>query len=159
MEQLRKNRIEHNNLIRANRGTKYDVEFVDSEGQTHIICCGQVASDGGGETRVYQHRITGHQHCTVIFSGVTGKQLAIKHDQLSCVHCTRKLTETEVINSGKRAHEITEDDLKHPGKTCFRNTKYSPASAEEHAMEDLAEYLLIDPKTKKFRPDNEAILA
>ena len=112
LEQLRENQIEHVKLIRETNGTKYDVEFIHSDGQRHVICCGQVASDGGGETRAYQHRITGHQHCTVIFSGVTGKPLAIKHDQLSCVHCT--LTLTKVINDGKRAHEITEEDLKHP---------------------------------------------
>jgi len=154
LEQLRENRIEHVKVIRETNGTKYDVEFIDSNGQRHVICCGQVSSDGGGETRAYQHRITGHQHCTIIFSGVTGKPLAIKHDQLSCVHCT--LTLTKVINDGKRAHEITEEDLKHPGKKCYRSTKYSPASAEEHAMEYLGGFLLVDPITKKLRPDNIA---
>ena len=65
---------------------------------------------------------------------------------------------TEIIQGGKRADEITEEDLTHPGKPCHRNTKHGPAVAEEYAMEKMAKYLLIDPETGKLRPDNEAIL-
>ena len=65
---------------------------------------------------------------------------------------------TKVIHGGKRADEITEEDLTHPGKPCHRNTKHGPAVAEEYAMEKMARYLLIDPKTGKLCPDNEAIL-
>ena len=65
---------------------------------------------------------------------------------------------TKLINEGKRGQDITEEDLRHPDKKCHRNTKYSPANAEENAMEDLGRNLLIDPATGKFLPDEEAIL-
>ena len=113
-KQLRDNRIEHNALIKQTFGTQSILRFVDDLGIEHNFCHSPVLSDDGGETRVYNHRITGHQHCMVVYSCVTGKPLAIKHDQLLCVHCTQKLT--DLICLGKRAKDITEDDLKHPGK-------------------------------------------
>ena len=118
-QHLRKNRIDHNRAIRSKYGTKCDVKHIDSEGNVHVLCAHALASDGGGETRAHNHRITGHQHCTVIFSCLTGKPLAIKHDQISCVNCSRALT--KLIDGGKRAKDITEDDLKHPGLECYRN--------------------------------------
>ena len=72
------------------------------------------------------------------------------------MHCTRALT--RILNSGKRANEITESDLCHPGKPCYRNTKHGPAVAEEYAMEDLGEFLVVDHTTGKLRPDDEVIL-
>ena len=74
--------------------------------------------------------------------------MAIKHDQISCVHCSRTLT--KLLGGGKQAHEITEEDLKHPGIECCRNTKYGPAVAEEYALEYLAKHLLVDPETGKL---------
>ena len=92
----------------------------------------------------------------MIFSCTTGKPLALKHDQISCVHCTRALT--RILNSGKRANKITESDLCHPGKPCYCNTKHGPAVAEEYAMEDLGKFLVVDHTTGKLRPDDEVIL-
>ncbi|KAL7545104.1 hypothetical protein ACHAWF_008471 [Thalassiosira exigua] len=155
-EQLRKNRLAHNAVIKERHGSDVNVVFKDSDGIEHILCCGPVSSDGGGETRAYNHHITGHQHVTVIYSCLIDAPLGMRHHQLSCYPCARTLT--QLIASGKRAKDITEDDLRHEGQ-CNRNTKHSPAVAEEYAMEDLAEYLLIDPETGKMRPDDEAILA
>ncbi|KAL7545351.1 hypothetical protein ACHAWF_015517 [Thalassiosira exigua] len=154
--ELKKNRIEHNAVIRSKYGSKYDIKFVDSDGVQHTICSRPVASDGAGETRAYNHRITGRQHVTVLYSVETGKPLMVWHDQVSCVHCQRKLT--ELIDGGKKHDEITEEDFSHPGKPCYRNTKHGPAVAEEYAMEKMARYLLVDPETGKFRSDEEAIL-
>ena len=79
------------------------------------------------------------------------------HDQLSCVYCQR--TMTQLIHEGKkRPDEITEDELKHPGKPCYRNTKHGPAVAVEYAMEKMGKFLLIDPETGKLRSDEEPIL-
>ncbi|EJK74880.1 hypothetical protein THAOC_03416 [Thalassiosira oceanica] len=138
-EQLKQNRIDHNNAVRALHGTTRDVYFTDTWGITHTFTAGPLSSDGAGETRAYQHRITGKQHCTVVFSVLIDKPLAIKHHQIS-------------------TQDITAEDLEHPG-VCSRNTTLSPAQAEEPALEELGEYLLIDPATGKFRPDDEAILA
>ncbi|KAL7531549.1 hypothetical protein ACHAWF_003816 [Thalassiosira exigua] len=155
-DQLRLNRIKHNSAIRTKYGSKYDVKFTDEDGKEHILCSGPVAADGAGEVRAYNHRITGSQHCTVLYSVETGKPLLVWRDQVSCVNCQRTLT--EIVYGGKKHYEITEDDLKHPGKPCYRNSKQGPAVAEEYAMEKMAKYLLVDPESGKFRPDDEAIL-
>ena len=67
---------------------------------------------------------------------------------------------TELANDktfGKRIQDFTSMDLSHPGR-CYKNSKHGPASAEEYALESLAEFFLIDPETGNFRPDDEAIL-
>ena len=57
-----------------------------------------------------------------------------------------------------RPANVTMQDLAHEG-ICYVNSQNGPAGAEDKSMGSLAEYLLIDPKTGKFRPNNEAILA
>jgi len=159
-EQLKKNRKKHNAEARKLATYKGDHKFKDASGVEHSFCTAQVAVDGNGEKRAYGHIITGEQHCTVVVSLVTGDPLYVWHDQISCVHCQRKLTELlNKISNQKRATDITSQDLEHPGKPCFKNSKHGPASAEEWAVKSLAEFLLIDPDTGKFRPDDEAILA
>lgn len=154
--QLRKNRIEPNKAILDTYGASRIVEFSDSSGKTHRYMSGPISADGAGETRAYNHRITGKQHCTVIMSGLTKKPLAIKHHQKSCCRCNRRIS--ELILEGKKGQDITAADLEHDGE-CYRNTSLSPTQAEEPAMEELGEYLLIDPETGLFRPDNEGVLA
>ena len=136
-----------------------DHVFIDDDGKRHSICVGPVAGDGCGEKRAYGHIITGEQHATVIVSLVTGEPLYVWHDQISCIFCQRKLT--QILNdptTGKRAQDIKLADLSHPGQPCQRNSAHGPAGAEEHALDSLAKFLLIDPKTNKFRLDDEAIL-
>ena len=101
--------------MRVKHETKQDVTFFYSDGVVHNICNGSLAFDDGGETTAYNHRTTGHQICTVNFSCKTGKPLAIMDDKISCLYCEHTLT--RVLSSGKRAHEIIEEDLSHPGKT------------------------------------------
>ena len=151
-DQLRQNRIEHVAAVRAKHGSECDVKHKDAEGNEHNICSGGVAYDGAGETRAYNHRITGSQHVTVLYSVDTGKPLMVWHDQLSCGHCSRIITQL-VVQQRKRPDEITEEDLKHEGKPCYRNTKHGPACAEEFAMEKIARALLIDPETGKLLPE------
>ena len=156
-EQLRMNRVEHNRIMLEEYGSKFVVKHTDSDGIMHCFCSSAVSADGGGLKRSYKNRHTGKGHCTVVYSLLTNKPLAVQNDQKSCGNCQRAMT--AIIKSGKKPDEITEDDLRHPGKKCYRTSKWSPAVAEEHAMEDIGKYLLIDPKTGKFRPDEEAILA
>ena len=137
-------------------GSSADIKFTDSSGKPHSFAAGPICADGAGDIRAYNHRVTGSQHCTVICSNLTHKPLIIKHHQKSCVLCQRGIT--KLVLGGTRAQDITADDLRHDGK-CYRNTALSPAQAEEVALEELAETLLIDPKTKEFRSDDEAILA
>ena len=101
----------------------------------------------------------GKQHCIVIviFSGLTGKPLAMKHDQLSCIHCNH--VTMKLILGGKKGKDITVEDLLHPGKQCYINTKYSPAVADEHAMEELGKNLLINLISGKCFPNDKVILA
>ena len=138
-----------------------DHVFTDSDGNKHSFCVGPVAGDGNGEKRAYGHIniITGDQHATVIVSLVTGHPLYVWHDQISCIHCQRQLT--KILNDpsvAKRAQDLNFEDLSHPGKPCQRNSAHGPAGAEEYALANLAKYLLVDPNTGKFRPDDEAIL-
>ncbi|EJK58916.1 hypothetical protein THAOC_20921 [Thalassiosira oceanica] len=155
-EQMRKNRIEHNEEVRRRHGSSADVKFTDASGISHSFAAGPVCADGAGATRSYQHRVTGSQHCTVICSNMTHKPLMLKHHQKSCVLCQRAIS--KLVVDGMRAQDITADDLLHEGR-CYRNTALSPAQAEESALEELAETLLIDPQTNKFRSNEEAILA
>lgn len=152
---LRENRKEHVKILKE-LDPENTITHTDAEGNTHNICYGTVCADGAGDKRAYNHIITGSQHLTVVFSAVTNKVLAVKHDQVSCGKCSRKMTQL-LVNENKRMEDITEDDLKHEGE-CHINTKHGPAVAEEYALESIAEYLLIDPETKKLRSDDEAIL-
>ncbi|EJK56956.1 hypothetical protein THAOC_23056, partial [Thalassiosira oceanica] len=79
---------------------------------------------------------------------VTGMPIAIWHDQISCIRCSLKLTQLMKDGEVERVQDLSAADLSHEG-TCYRNSKYSPASAEENAMASLAEYLLVDPKNRK----------
>eukprot|EP00986_Skeletonema_menzelii_P015095 scaffold11045_cov138-Skeletonema_menzelii.AAC.1 len=155
-EILRENRREHVRTIK-DLNPNHTIKHKDADGKIHNICHGAVSADGAGDKRAYSHIITGSQHCTVVFSIITGRALAIKHDQVSCAKCSHRLNKL-LLEDNKRIEDITEDDLKHEGK-CYINSKHGPAVAEEHALEWLAEYLLIDPQTKKLRNDDEAILA
>ena len=149
-EILRENRREHvREVLKLN--PNHTIMHIDADGKIHKICRGGAAGDGAGDKRAYNHIITGSQHCTVVFSIITGKVLAIKHDQLSCGRCSRRLNKL-LLEENKSLEDITEDDLKHDGE-CSINSKHGPAVAEEHALEWIAEYLLIDPLTKKLRND------
>ncbi|EJK46210.1 hypothetical protein THAOC_35133, partial [Thalassiosira oceanica] len=139
-EEMRKNRIEHNKEVRRRHGSSADIKFTDASGKSHSFAAGPACADGAGETRSYN---------------LTHKPLMIKHHQKSCVLCQRAVS--KLIVDGTRAQDITADDLQHEGR-CYRNTALSPAQAEESALEELAEMLLIDPKTNEFRSDDEAIL-
>ncbi len=153
-EVLRENRLEHVREMRK----QYPEQIIvhkDANGVTHNITYGGACGDGAGDKRAYKHIITGSQHCTVIFSALTGKVLAIKHDQVSCARCDRKLT--QLYKQNGKFDDITAEQLQHDGE-CSRNSKHGPAVAEEYAMEYLAEYLLKDPVTNKLRSDEEAIL-
>lgn len=157
--QLKQNRKDHVSKAREMSDYEGDHKFTDDSGNEHSICVGPVAVDGNGEKRAYNHIITGDQHATVIISLVTGQPLYVWHDQISCIHCQRKVTQLLNEDNGKRAQDITAQDLSHPGKECSRNSKHGPAGAEEWAVGSLAEFLLLDPDTKQFLPDDEAILA
>ena len=147
-------------MARALEGYVGDHVFTDASGRVRKICVSAIAVDGNGEKRAYNHIVTGDQHCTVIVSLVTGEPLYVWHDQISCIHCQRKLTEVlNGLSQEKRAQDLDMSDLSHPGKKCYRTSKHGPASAEEYAVENLAQFLLIDPETGNFRPDDEAILA
>eukprot|EP00985_Skeletonema_marinoi_P018417 scaffold10289_cov75-Skeletonema_marinoi.AAC.1 len=154
-EVLLENRKEHVAMVKEKFGNKQTIQHKDKDGKIHNICHGAVCADGAGDKRAYNHIITGSQHSTVVFSMLTGRVIAVRHDQVSCGLCDRRMT--TLLQENKRADEITTEDLKHNG-TCARNSKYSPAVAEEYALERIAEYLLIDPETGKLRPDDEAIL-
>ena len=91
-EQLKKNRKEHVAAVRKIPGYRGDHVFTDSYGKEHSVSVGAAAVDGNGEKRAYNHIITGDQHATVIISLVTGEPLYVWHDQISCIHCQRKLT-------------------------------------------------------------------
>jgi hypothetical protein len=153
-EVLQENRLEHVREMKK----LYPEQIIvhkDADGVTHNITYGGACGDGAGDKRAYKHIITGSQHCTVIFSALTGKVLAIKHDQISCAKCDRKLT--QLYKQNGKFDDITAEQLQHDGE-CSRNSKHGPAVAEEYAMEYLAEYLLKDPVTNKLRSDEEAIL-
>jgi hypothetical protein len=106
---------------------------MDSDGKEHSIARGAVASDGGGETRAYGHHITGSQHCLILFSLVTNKPTYVQNDQISCKQCS--LAFTRSIKS-KESH--------------FENTrsKHNPATAEEWACEQAADFLLRDEESE-----------
>jgi hypothetical protein len=46
-------------------------------------------------------------------------------------------------------------DLSHDGQ-CFRNSKYSPAQAEEYACEAAGKFFLFDQGTNDFKASDEA---
>ena len=62
------------------------------------------------------------------------------------------------LESGERADEISIDELKHPDKPCYRNTKENPATAEEPAMRNIGKYCIVYLDSGKLFPDNEVIL-
>ena len=147
LEQLANNRQKHVAMARAMDGYEGDIQF-----NGRSVSRGTIIADGGGPTRAYDHRITGSQHGLIIFSGITGDPIYTECDQISCVHCSRKLTQYLKLTN-KKAQDIQPGDIdfSHPGR-CYRNSKYSPAQAEEYAMEKAGEFLL-------NLPDNKAIFA
>ena len=54
-----------------------DLEFVDENGDSHSVACCQIAIDGAGATRAYQHRITGKQAALVANDMATGLPVAL----------------------------------------------------------------------------------
>eukprot|EP00986_Skeletonema_menzelii_P020007 scaffold29846_cov211-Skeletonema_menzelii.AAC.1 len=154
-EVIRANRREHVAMAKKLYGKDNAIQHKDADGKVHNITRGAACADGAGDKRAYNHRITGSMHSTVVFSMLTGKVIAVRHDQVSCGLCDRQLT--KLLNLNKRADEITDEDLKHDGE-CSRNSKHDPAVAEEYACELIARDLLVDPATGKLRPDDEAIL-
>ncbi|KAL7536484.1 hypothetical protein ACHAXR_007193 [Thalassiosira sp. AJA248-18] len=130
-EELKQNRKKHVAEVRKMATYQGDHIFKDSSGKEHSISVGPVSVDGNGEKRAYGHIVTWRTTCYCHYQFESNK---------------------------KRATDITAQDLDHPGKKCYVNSKHNPASAEEWALESLAKFLLIDPDTGELRPDDEAIL-
>jgi hypothetical protein len=123
-------------------------------GKEYQIAVGGIASDGAGSVRAYNHRITGTQHALIVFSLQTGKPLWVKIDQTSCNRCQRKFTKV-LQNSGKKACDLNNIDLSHYGH-CYRNSKYSPAQAEEYPCAEAGQFFLCDEATNDFNASDEA---
>lgn len=157
-ETQRDNRKEH--VAECRRKTNYagDIVFTDENGKEHHVARGAVAADGGGETRAYNHHITGSQHCLIVFSLVTNKPIFVKNHQISCKRCSLAFTKSveKAMAEGKPYHDPTTFSTKHDGK-CYKNTNLGPAVAEEYACEEAAEYLLCGPTGEGILPDDEAI--
>jgi len=139
-EVIRANRREHVAMAKKLYGKDNEIQHKDADGKVHNITRGAACADGAGDKRAYNHRITGSMHSTVVFSMLTGKVIAVRHDQVSCGLCDRQLT--KLLNLNKRADEITDEDLKHDGE-CSRNSKHDPAVAEEYACELIARETLL----------------
>jgi hypothetical protein len=105
-EVLQKNRIEHVAAIKNKYGDKHIIKHTDKEGKVHNICYGTVSADGAGDKRAYNHIITGSQHSTVVFSMLTDRVIAVKHDQVSCGLCDKRMT--KLLKENKRADEIAD---------------------------------------------------
>jgi hypothetical protein len=82
----------------------------------HSILRGPICGDGAGEKHAYGHRIAGNQHVTILFSLITGDPLIIRHDQISSVHCQRKLTKLMEEND-ERFFDYNKVDLSHDGRS------------------------------------------
>ena len=149
-KQLSANRREHVTRTRESKDYEDDMMFISTDGKQRSIAQGSISADGCGSVRAYGHKITGSQHGLVIYSCETDKPLYVECDQISCWGCSHKLTE-HLLKTGKKVFDLQdgEVDYAHEGR-CYRNSKYSPAQAEEFAMESAAEYLL-------NLPDDEAI--
>jgi hypothetical protein len=115
-EQLTINQKKHVAACRALPGYKGDIVFTKN-GVNHSISRGPICGDGAGEKRAYGHRITGDQHVTILFSLVTGDPLIIRHDQISFVHCQRKLTKL-MEEDDERFFDYDNFDLSHD-RRCF----------------------------------------
>ena len=155
-EQLRLNYIEHNKAQREATGKTHDVEHIDKDNNKYYCISSPVCGDGTGSTRAYNHRVTGDGHTTVIVSALTNKPLMFWHNQTSCMHCQNVMS--KLLECGKHADETSLDELKHPNKPFYRNTKQTPATAEDPAMRNLGKCCIIDPDSGELQPDDEVIL-
>ena len=89
-------------------------------------------------------------------SGVTGKPLLVRCDQISCCKCSRLLTKLLAESGKKKAVDLSlaTFNLEHD-PPCYRNSKRGPATAEERAYHDCAESLVIDPLTNDFYENHD----
>ena len=96
---------------------------------------------------------TGSQKGLIIFSNLTDKPIHVENYQKSCFNWSRQLTQYILSHPHVSAFNIKpgDFDFSHNG-VWYRNSKYSPAQAEEYAMERAAK-LFLD------LPDDEAIFA
>jgi hypothetical protein len=149
-DQLRENRCKHVEATRQLPNYIGDVIITGDNGDTRRIAQGKIAMDGAGATRAYNHRITGDQHIFAIFSCVLQLPLYVKVDQTSCTRCSRKVTKY-MLEKNIKAVDIAagEINFEHEGP-CSRNSKHSPAVAEEYAAEAAGKFLA-------ELPDDEAI--
>ena len=157
-EQLKKNRMEHVKFVRSQPGYEGDIEVFENgkDGKKIKLARGTIAIDGAGGTRAYNHLIKGSQHCQIVYSLDIKKPIMVLSDQISCYKCSRQLT--KLMDEQKvKMNEVQYVNLEHKGK-CAKNSKKSPAIAEEFACERVGKNLLLD-KNNKFISENEAIFA
>ena len=119
--QLRMNQKEH--VAACRLVDKYPGDIVwTKDGKEYCVARGAIASDGAGETRAYNHHITGSQHCLVIFSLVTNKPIYLHNDQISCKRCSLALVRRNMGHMIKLLQMEKEDDK----KSFHRSDKLPP---------------------------------
>jgi hypothetical protein len=147
------NRKHHVAACRADPDYCEDIKFMKN-GNEYSIAAGGIASDGAGSVQAYNHLISGSQHALIVFSLQTGKPLRVKIDQISCFWCQRKFTKVLQTSGKKACEDLNDIGLSHDGR-CFRNSKYSPAQAEEYACEAVGKFFFFDKGTNNFKASDE----
>ena len=103
---------------------------------------GTIAINGAGNTRAYNHLIRGNQHCQIVYSLDIMKSIMVIGDQISCINCSRQLTKL-MSSQNVKMNEVQYVNLEHPG-VCYKNSKLSPAVAEELSCDKIGRNLLLD---------------
>lgn len=132
------------------------IEYISADGITRSAAVVEASHDGMGPKRFINNRCTGTAHIAVTMGVKTGLPLCIPCDLISCVGCNRKFTQ-ELKKAKEKGEEIlpANINLRHNGK-CYRNSRHSPAVAEEFALERVGIDLLNNPDGTA-RGDGEAL--
>ena len=91
MEQLEQNRREHVSYVRYTSDYIGDVKATIDD-VVHMVSRGEIAMDGAGDVRAYNHLIRGIQHCFIVYSLAIMKPILVAGHQTSCISCSRELT-------------------------------------------------------------------
>jgi len=144
------------NRAKAAAAAEASGETIDFErdGVTYTAAKVSIAQDGSSLKRDYGHNYTGSAVAQIATEKRTGLPVGLALSQASCVHCVRTLNDRlrEARKKGERysgdkLKSMTRDELfglmSHGGH-CYRNSTYSPGTAEEHLAETIGRDLLIN---------------
>lgn len=129
------------------------IEF-EKDGKTYIAFLITLAQDGSSLKRDYSHNYTGTAVAQIAMEKSTGLPVALEISQASCVYCVRAMNRRlrDARQKGQRysldmlksmSHEELYRLMDHDGP-CYRNSTYSPGTAEEHLAEKIGMELLLD---------------